>query len=175
MRNATLITLILSVLILHTITISAQNFKTIKVKDKIWMAENLNIEVPGSWCYDNNPDNCNKYGRLYTYESAIKNCPKGWHLPSDQEWTDMINFFGGEDIAGKDLKVAGKSKFNALFGGSRIPMGSFGLIGTYGCFWSSTKYDKTHAWYRYITDQNDYIIRTYFTITYGFSVRYVKD
>lgn len=156
-------------------SLMAQPFKTVKIADKFWMAENLNIEVPGSWCYDNNPENCKKFGRLYTYEAAIKNCPKGWHLPSDEEWTQLVNALGGEEIAGKQLKENGKNGFNALLGGSRIPMGSFGLIGSYGCFWSSTKYDKTHAWYRYITNQNDYIIRTYFTITYGFSVRYIKD
>ncbi len=157
------------------IALAAQNYKTIKVENKIWMTENFDAEVPGSWCYDNNPENCKKYGRLYTYEAALKNCPKGWHLPSDQEWNELINYFGGEDVAGKVLKMDGKSGFNAILGGSRIPMGSFGLIGTYGCFWTSTKYDKTHAWYRYTTDQNDYIIRTYFTVSYGFSVRYVKD
>ncbi|HCT29489.1 MAG TPA: hypothetical protein DIW31_01870 [Bacteroidales bacterium] len=162
-------------LFLIPLALLSQNFKTIKIGDKVWMAENLNIEVPGSWCYDNNPDKCKKYGRLYTYEAAIKNCPKGWHLPTDEEWTQLINKLGGEEVAGKEMKISGSSGFNALLGGSRIPMGSFGLMDTYGCFWSSTKYDKTHAWYRYITNQNDYIIRTYFTTTYGFSVRYVKD
>lgn len=162
-------------ILLFANSLMAQQFKTVKIADKTWMAENLNIEVPGSWCYDNNPENCKKYGRLYTYEAAIKFCPKGWHLPSDEEWTQLVNALGGEETAGKQLKDNGKSGFNALLGGSRIPMGSFGLVGNYGCFWSSTKYDKSHAWYRYITNQNDYIIRTYFTTTYGFSVRYVKD
>lgn len=160
---------------LSPLALISQNFITIKIGGKVWMAENLNIEVPGSWCYDNNPENCKKYGRLYTYDAAIKNCPKGWHLPTDEEWSLLVNALGGEEVAGKVMKLGGNSGFNALLGGSRIPMGSFGLIGSYGCFWSSTKYSKTHAWYRYITNQNDYIIRTYFTTSYGFSVRYVKD
>ncbi len=173
MKTVSLIIFLFSIYLPSNLT--AQDFKTIKFENKIWMAENLNIEVAGSWCYDNNPENCKKYGRLYTYEAALKHCPKGWHLPSDEEWTELINFLGGEDIAGKFLKETGKLKFNALLGGSRIPMGSFGLAETYGCYWSSTKFDKTHAWYRYITNQNDLIVRTYFTTSYGFSVRYVKD
>ena len=175
MKTTVLLYIAFVVCLLSSKNLTAQDYKTFKVENKIWMADNFNMEVPGSWCYDNNPENCKKYGRLYTYEAALKNCPKGWHLPSDQEWTELINYLGGEDIAGKVLKESGKSKFNALLGGSRIPMGSFGLIETYGCYWSSTKFDKTHAWYRYLTNQNDLIVRTYFTISYGFSVRYVKD
>ena len=159
-----------------TATISAsQNFKTVKIGQKVWMAENLNIEVPGSWCYDNNPENCKKYGRLYTYEAALKACPKGWHLPTDKEWDELINYFGGEDVAGKELKSGVNTRFYALLGGSRIPMGSFGLIETYGCYWSSTKYDKNHAWYRYFSNTSDLVVRSYFSLNYGFSVRYVKD
>ena len=61
-------------------------FDTIKIGSQTWMSNNLDIEVPGSWCYNNNPENCKKYGRLYTYEAAKNNCPKGWHLPSKDEW-----------------------------------------------------------------------------------------
>ena len=59
------------------------------------MAENLDIEVEGSFCYDNDPENCKKYGRLYTWEAAKKACPKGWHLPSDAEWKILMNKMGG--------------------------------------------------------------------------------
>ena len=58
------------------IFLEAQIFKTITIGDRVWMSENYNQEVPGSWCYDNNPENCKKYGRLYTYEAAIKILPQ---------------------------------------------------------------------------------------------------
>jgi uncharacterized protein (TIGR02145 family) len=153
----------------------AQNFETIKVGSQVWMAKNLDIEVPGSWCYDNNPDNCKKYGRLYTYEAAIKACPKGWHLPSSEEWSVLANYLGGEDVAGKALKAGGSSGLKLPLGGNRVFSGTYGLIGTYGCYWSSTKNDAKHAWYLYVTDKNDYITLTYFTSSYGFNVRYIKD
>ncbi len=155
--------------------INAQGFETIKVGSQIWMAKNLDVEVSGSWCYENNPENCSKYGRLYTYEAAIRTCPKGWHLPSSAEWSVLANYLGGEDIAGKALKINGQSGLKLLLGGNRIKSGGFGLIGTYGCYWSSTRFDSSHAWYLYITDKNDYITLTYFNTSYGFSVRYIKD
>lgn len=154
---------------------SAQGFETIKVGSQVWMAKNLNVEVPGSWCYDNNPENCKKYGRLYTYEAALKACPKGWHLPSSAEWSVLASFLGGEDVAGKALKTGGKSAMKLPLGGNRVQSGGFGLLGAYGSYWSSTRYDSKHAWYMYITDKNDYITLTYFTTSYGFSVRYIKD
>jgi len=150
-------------------------FDTIKIGSQTWMSNNLDIEVPGSWCYNNNPENCKKYGRLYTYEAAKNNCPKGWHLPSKDEWLVLANYLGGEDIAGKSLKVGSKYGLKLPLGGNRVVSGGFGLIESYGCYWSSTTYDAKHAWYLYITNKNDYITLTYFTTSYGFNVRYIKD
>jgi hypothetical protein len=50
------------------------------------MAENLSYGAEGSKCYDKKLKNCKKYGRLYDWETAIKACPAGWHLPSNDEW-----------------------------------------------------------------------------------------
>ena len=76
-----------------------QTYKTIMVEGKMWMAQNLNINVEGSYCYkdkDKDKDvNCEKYGRLYTWEVAKEACPKGWHLPSDEEWREMAENAGG--------------------------------------------------------------------------------
>jgi len=152
----------------------AQNFETIKVGSQVWMAKNLDVQVPGSWCYDNNPENCKKYGRLYTYEAALKACPKGWHLPSSAEWSVLANYLGGEDVAGKEMKTGGSSGLKLLLGGNRVQAGTYGLMGTYGCYWTATKYDGKHAWYLYVTGKND-ITLTYFSTAYGFSVRYIKN
>jgi len=81
-----------------------QTYWTTKIGKQVWMAENLNYEAAGSKCYSYDPDNCQKYGRLYHWETAMKACPKGWHLPSDAEWKTLTNFVGGSSTAGKKLK-----------------------------------------------------------------------
>jgi uncharacterized protein (TIGR02145 family) len=153
---------------------NAQNFKTIKIGSQVWMAENFDVDVPDSWYYNDDPSTASKYGRLYTWKAAIKASPPGWHLPTDKEWNQLIEYLGGEDTAGKQLKSGGSSGFNACLGGMSS-VGSFRLLSMYGTFWSSTSYDTDHAWYFYITSNSSSVTRTYFSKNYGFSVRYVKN
>ena len=68
------------------------------------MAENLNYETKDSYCYENDPANCEKYGRLSTWEAALNACPPGWHLPSREEFETLVANVGGSDIAGINLK-----------------------------------------------------------------------
>lgn len=101
----------------HTMTIASTG--------QTWMVENLNY-VPtsgSSWCYDNVPDNCAKFGRLYDYATAkgldamydtvtdptsstkvTGICPSGWHLPNWNEWGMLFSSVGGQSVAGKVLK-----------------------------------------------------------------------
>lgn len=66
-----------------------ESYSVIKMPDgKAWTTENINIDVPGSLCYDSLDSNCDRFGRLYTWQAAITVCGelgKGWRLPSQED------------------------------------------------------------------------------------------
>ena len=126
-------------------------YKKVKIGGKWWMAENLNYDVPEvktDVCYDRKKDNCAKYGRLYDWNTAMKACPAEFHLPSDDEWTTLTDYVGGEKTAGAKLKsTSGWNNngngtddygFSALPGGVGKSDGSFGGAGNYGNWWSGS-------------------------------------
>lgn len=151
-----------------------QEPKGIKIENSVWMAENLNIKIPGSDSYNKDQYNDLLYGRLYTWDAAIHACPAGWHLPTEKEWTQLIAALGGWESAGKQLKPGGSSGFNAVLAGFSNIAG-YMMQGNFGTFWTASEFDNDHAWYVYVKSKGTTVTKTYFTKKYKLSVRCVKN
>ncbi len=132
-----------------------QTYKTIQIGDQVWMAQNLNYETTDSYCYENEKSNCEKYGRLYTWEASQMVCPTGWHLPSEAEFTTLIDAVGGKAVAGTKLKSNSgwEENYNgtddygisAFPAGMRNALGEFSNVGINTDFWTSTEVDENDA------------------------------
>lgn len=125
---------------------------------KRWMTGNLNVNVPGSYCYDDTELNCTKYGRLYTWEVAQQVCStlgQGWRLPTNEEWEELARHYGGlrEYTADKGratweaLKEGGSAGFSALLGGGRNTEGEYARLNAHGFYWTATENDTGTAWF----------------------------
>lgn len=126
-----------------------KKYKTVKIGNQWWMAENLAYKASsGCRAYDNSVRNVSAYGYLYNFETAQNVCPSGWHLPSGNEWNTLVDFIGGNE-AGNQLKSkTGWSEnyngtndygFNAFPAGLGYSDGDFLSIGIFTKFWSSTQ------------------------------------
>ncbi len=114
-----------------------KKYKTVKIGNQVWMAENLNYS--SGFCYQKAETNCDRYGRLYTWRDALKAPPEGWHLPSREEWDTLISKLAGKGENPYDqIMPGGSSGFNVLFGGSLN--GDYGYRGldSDAAFWSSS-------------------------------------
>jgi len=113
-----------------------QTYKSVVIGKQTWMAENLNYDASGSKCYDNDPDNCTKYGRLYDWNTALTVCPSGWHLPSDEEWNYLLVYVGGFATAGNKLEATNGKSSNGIDN-----YGFSALLYVYddNCWWSATE------------------------------------
>ncbi len=151
-------------------------YPTVELNNQLWMAENLNLELDeGCWVYEENSLYGEWFGRLYTWDAAMQACPDGWHLPSNEEWEAMIQFFGGEKEAYHKLLESGEKSFNARFAGYRSHDGIFLSIERAADFWTSTEAGKANAWLRYLLYKKERIFKLIDDKRCGFSVRYVKD
>ena len=145
----------------------------------------------GAWCYyNNNSANGPVYGKLYNWYAVNDPrglAPAGWHVPSDAEWTTLSTCLGGDLIAGGPMKEIGTthwtppntgatntSGFTGLPGGTRNN-DTFNGVGFNGFWWSSTEYDTSIAWLRYLAYANGIFGRIASNKQCGFSVRCLRD
>ena len=192
------------------------NYPVVEIGTQTWMGENLKTtryndgtEIPlitgntewgnlitPAYCWYNNDESTykNLYGALYNgYAASTGNlCPTGWHVPANDEWTQLNDYVGGNSEAGGKLKETGTSHwinpntgainetgFTALPGGLRQVYQSvvFYSVGLRGDWWSSTYpqsdyYD--YSWHMYYTSSNATSSNNY-ARKFGYSVRCVKD
>jgi uncharacterized protein (TIGR02145 family) len=167
-----------------------QTYKTVVIGTQTWLAENVNCPTSsGSKCYDDDPTNCSKYGRLYDWETAMTVCPSGFHLPRLNEWAELIGYAGGLEEAGNKLKATSgwneksgngtdELEFSALAGGSYSSRFSyFTGIGDYGHWWSSgdlliSSEDSSSS---YSLEVGNIVLQRYLNKSNLFSVRCIKN
>jgi uncharacterized protein (TIGR02145 family) len=160
------------------------SYDFVEIGGLMWMKKNLNIETAESWCNGNSTANCDKYGRLYTWEAAKNACPSGWRLPDTADWNKLVNAAGGSSSAGEKLKAtSGWSLngngtndfgFSALPGGNRRSDGRFDSADSRGYWWTATESDSDNAYYRYMYDGNDNVDEYDNYKSNGYSVRCVQ-
>lgn len=165
--------------------IDGNSYPTVTIGSQAWTAKNLNVShyrngdpIPevqnpddwanlttGAFCYYSNiTANGIQYGKLYNWY-AINDprglAPEGWHIPTENEWNTLINYLGGNQVAGGKLKSTdsldwtpsnntpsestNETGFTAVAGGARGSYGDFGLSGLYGHWWSSTGFNDSLA------------------------------
>ncbi len=160
--------------------------QSVTIGNQVWMTKNLDVDkfrngdaIPEAktveeweaaaenkqpaWCYHEfNSENGKLYGKIYNWHAVNDPrglAPTGWHVPSESDWTILINFLGGEENAGSKMKsISGwnedgngtnESGFSALPAGYLF-FGEGGVLfdelGTSGNWWSSTEEDSDYAW-----------------------------
>lgn len=178
-------------------------YKTVTIGSQTWMAENLNYHTANSWCYENKTAFCTAYGSLYDWETAMNRegssakgservkgiCPEGWHLPGDEEWEILINYLGGELIAGGKMKerdtlhwfypndgATNESGFNGLPGGIAFNDSTYAFVKYTGSWWSSTSHNLENlAWSVTLKNNTHVAERAANEKNMGFSVRCLKN
>lgn len=170
----------------------SREYKTIEIGNQIWMTQNLAFKIDsgiGYWDMDTSSIDT-IYGYLYTWETAKKAVPSGWHLPSKDEWEGLINYLGGREVAGGRMKEAGNnnwerpntdgdnsSGFTARPAGYQNYAGEILFLGEgrWGYWWSSTKDSSSFAWAVRLHNSEASAITNDYNTNMGFSVRCIKD
>jgi uncharacterized protein (TIGR02145 family) len=147
----------------------------------------------GAWCWYNNDSAtfASTYGKLYNWYAVNDPrglAPQGWHVPNDAEWSTLSTCLGGDAVAGGKMKETGtahwtspntgavnSSGFAGLPYAFRLYSGTFNFLGLYGYFWSSTQYNATDTWCRFLSYNSIDLGRDLNSMTDGLSVRCIRD
>jgi uncharacterized protein (TIGR02145 family) len=180
------------------------------IGNQIWMAHNLDVShyqngdpiillepdeywrqtTEGAWCfYENDSLSHGKFGKLYNWY-AISDprgiCPKGWRVPSKKDWMELINFTGGDSLAGGKLKntvlwdrlheeAEDAFSFGAIPSGYRLTSGEFMNQGIITVYWTSDKADQNNAWDIFLISKSPIAGISQTGAEHGFSCRCIKE
>jgi uncharacterized protein (TIGR02145 family) len=192
----------------------------VKIGNQVWMCKNLDVaryrngdtirhcksysewidansKEEGAWCYFENDSLTGIiYGKLYNWYAVNDPrglAPIGWHIPDDNDWYVLINFLGGDYIAGGKMKSTGtleggdglwlapntgatnESGFSALPGGYSFTSGGFSDLGESTWFWSATQSSASEANEFFLVFGSQSISECPFSKAFGEAVRCVKD
>jgi uncharacterized protein (TIGR02145 family) len=164
-------------------------YRTLRFAGIEWMRDNLAFRSEPSWCYEDREEECAVYGRLYRYAEAVAACPAGWRLPTDAEWMHLERWAGlppellertrnrGTKREGAELRVHGRTRFDALLAGYRRQDGSYKCRGRCTAFWSGTETGDDLVWHRDLDNGNNHrssMWRSPVEKDYALSVRCVR-
>ncbi len=195
---------------METVDYEGQEYGTIQISDQCWFRENLNVgeflssaftmtnnEIIEKYCYLDLPENCDTYGGLYEWnemmdyvvEPGVQGiCPPGWHVPTDDDWQELIEFLGGDRDAGGLMKEIGTehwdspntgatnaSGFTALGAGQYQGGGVFTDLNKVTIFWSSTTSGLLFSNYWLLQYNSTSVNTDSYVRTRGFSVRCLRE
>ena len=182
-------------IIILLVACSSDDYESVRIGNQVWMARNLNRDIGGSFCYDNDSLNCEKYGRHYTWKAAQNACPEGWRLPTHADFRELEKNAEGNDRenVASVLKSAEWESSETKNGFNAIPAGygyymlhfldeknkmKFVSLSRTSMFWSSTGSDSiAELWYLTHGEKEIFYSRSSF-MNYGLfavSVRCVKN
>jgi uncharacterized protein (TIGR02145 family) len=186
--------------------IDGNSYTALKFGKMIWMTENLNVShfrngdkipeartteewvkfaetgTPACCFLQNDSGNRNKLGRLYNWFAVADPrglAPKGWHIPSDEEWFELTEYLGGGVVAALQMRVIGtidtEAGFSGLAGGARGATGTFYGISSHGYWWTASQTSNSTAWMQLLDYKSCDTKRLVYAKTAGLSVRCVRD
>ncbi len=195
--------------------VDGNSYTTIKINQQVWLGQNLNTshfrngdpipevttdeawekagtEQKPAWCYyENSTDQGKTYGKLYNWYAVNDPrglAPKGYHIPTVQDWNTMSSSLGGGDKAGGKLKEKGmthwkspnteatnSSGWNGLPGGLNYSFGTFVGVGSTGYWWTSVEDGEVTANVYSLSFENSTLYDLFLNKGVGLSVRCIRD
>jgi uncharacterized protein (TIGR02145 family) len=166
-----------------------KSYPIVSIAGMTWMGRNLDYAVEGSSCPRGEPAACSAEGRLYPWSLAMKACPIGWHVSTEDEWQRLERWLGMGDVEitrerarGTNLRSrlepGGDTRLDFPLAGWRRPDGEFRVgngMDRAAAIWTGTLAVAGEAWHRDLSSARSGVWRSPVALEYSLSVRCVRD